>query len=68
MVENNINHKNVFIKLIKNLIINKNLLILFSSFLISKKKLIYNTKLKLDFKIIVIISNILIFIKKKFNF
>lgn len=44
MIENNINTKNVFIKLIKNLIINKNLLILFSSFLISKKKLIYNKK------------------------
>lgn len=41
MIENSNNNKNVFIKLIENMIIKENLLILPLSYLISKKKLVY---------------------------
>lgn len=42
MVENSNNNKNILLKLIKNVIINKSLQILPLDYLIFEKKLIYN--------------------------
>lgn len=44
MAKNNNNNKNMPTKLIKNIVIDKNLFVLFLGYLISKNKLAYNKK------------------------